>query len=86
MEVRGRLGSLAVSLGKAGSQAGEASAARKEVASREVTGAKATEKAEKALVVRRAAGKVKEREAQKVFVGIAEANITQTNAQVKEGK
>ena len=62
---RVRLGSLAVLLGKAGSQVQEASVVKREVVSREVTVAKVTGRAGKALVERKAVGKVAEREARR---------------------
>jgi len=85
MGVKVHLGSPMVS-GKAGSQAEEASAARKEAGLRGAMEAKATVKAGRALAARRAAVRVEEKEAQRGAVGTAEANITQTNAQVKEDK
>ena len=87
MGVKVRYGSLVAFRGKAGSQAEEASAERKEAGLRVAMEAKAKAKAERALAAGRAAVRVEEKEvAQRRDVGVAEANITQTNVQVREGK
>ena len=83
MGVKVHPGSLAALPGKAGSQAEEASAGRKEAVLRVAL----VEKAERASVAKRAEARVEEKEAaQRENVGVAEANIMQINAQVREGK
>ena len=83
MGVKVHPGSLVGRRAKAGSQAEEASAVRKEAGSRGATAAKA----ERASEVRRAVAKVEAKEvAQMKDVGIVEAQIMPTNAQVREGK
>ena len=83
MGVKAHPGSLVDRRAKAGSQAEEASAGRKEAGSREATVAKV----ERASAERRAAAKVEAKVvAQKKDVGIVEAHIMPTNAQVREGK